>query len=63
MGNASEEILALARRRGWAITASNDEDGVALAIEEVLSRQPVTQDAEGNGDEEIAGLSVVEFAQ
>jgi hydroxymethylpyrimidine pyrophosphatase-like HAD family hydrolase len=63
MGNASEEILALARRRGWVITASNDEDGVALAIEGVLSRQPVVQDAEGNGDEEIAGLSVVEFAQ
>ena len=36
MANASEEILALARRRGWEVTASNDDDGVALAIEEVL---------------------------
>jgi len=63
MGNASEEILALARRRGWAITSSNDEDGVAVAIEEVLRRQPAAQGAEGNREEQNAGLSMVEFAQ
>ncbi len=36
MANASEEMLALARERAWELTASNDEDGVALAVEEVL---------------------------
>ena len=61
MANASEEILTLARRRGWEITASNDDDGVALAVEEIL-RQGM-QDAEGNGEEEIAASTVVEFAQ
>src|ERR1700726_1265434 len=32
MGNASEEL----RGRGWAVTASNDQNGVAAAIEQVL---------------------------
>ena len=63
MANASGEILALARRRGWALTATNDEDGVALAIEEVLRRQPGVQGTEGNAEEQIAGFSMVEFAQ
>jgi hypothetical protein len=63
MGNASEEMLALARGRGWELTASNDDDGVALAVEEVLRQAPATQDAEGNGDKDIAGSAVVEFAQ
>ncbi len=40
MANASEEVRALARRRGWELTASNDDDGVALAVEEVV-RQAV----------------------
>jgi Cof subfamily protein (haloacid dehalogenase superfamily) len=63
MGNASAEIRALAERRGWQVTASNDEDGVALAIEEVLRRQAGEQDAEGNGEEAIACGHVVQFAQ
>jgi Cof subfamily protein (haloacid dehalogenase superfamily) len=63
MANSGEEVLALARRRGWEITASNDDDGVALAVEEVVRRAPAMQDAEGNGDEAIAGSTVVEFAQ
>jgi len=32
MGNASEEL----RSRGWAVTASNDQNGVAAAVEQVL---------------------------
>jgi Cof subfamily protein (haloacid dehalogenase superfamily) len=32
MGNASNEL----RRNGWTVTASNDENGVAAAIEQVL---------------------------
>jgi hypothetical protein len=64
MANASEEILSLAMRRGWEVTASNDDDGVALAVEEVVRQRLARQDAEGNGDDtEIAGNAVVEFAQ
>jgi Cof subfamily protein (haloacid dehalogenase superfamily) len=63
MANASEEMLALALRRGWEVTASNDDDGVALAVEEVVRRALATQDIDGNGDEAIAGSAVVEFAQ
>jgi len=63
MANASEEMLALALRRGWEVTASNDNDGVALAVEEVVRRALATQDIDGNADEAIAGNAVVEFAQ
>ena len=63
MANASQEMLALAERGGWEVTTSNDEDGVAVAVEEVLRQRSTTQDAEGNGVEEIAGSPVVEFAQ
>jgi Cof subfamily protein (haloacid dehalogenase superfamily) len=48
MANSCPELLAMASGRGWERTASNDEDGVALAIEELLS--------------EVA-VPVVEFAQ
>jgi Cof subfamily protein (haloacid dehalogenase superfamily) len=61
MANASQEVLALAQHRGWELSASNDEDGVALAVEEVL--RSVTQDAEGNSEEEIAASPMVQFAQ
>jgi Cof subfamily protein (haloacid dehalogenase superfamily) len=63
MANAGQEVLALAQSRGWELTASNDDDGVALAVEGVLRRRPALQDVEGNGVEEISGSSVVEFAQ
>jgi hypothetical protein len=63
MANAGEEVLALAMRRGWEVTASNDDDGVALAVEEVIRQTLAKRDAEGNGVEEIAGNAVVEFAQ
>ncbi len=36
MGNAPAELLAMARERGWTVTATNDEDGVAKAIWPVL---------------------------
>jgi hydroxymethylpyrimidine pyrophosphatase-like HAD family hydrolase len=63
MANASEEVQALAIRRGWEVTASNDDDGVALAVEGVVRQTLARQDAEGNGHEEIAGNAVVQFAQ
>jgi Cof subfamily protein (haloacid dehalogenase superfamily) len=63
MANANQELLALAEHRGWEFTASNDEDGVALAVEAALRQRPLTQDAEGNDAEEIAAGAVVQFAQ
>jgi len=63
MANASEEMLALARQQGWAITASNDDDGVALAVEEVLRQAPRLQHGQGNREEQVAAAAVVEFAQ
>jgi Cof subfamily protein (haloacid dehalogenase superfamily) len=63
MANASQEVRQLAQRRGWEITASNDDDGVAVAVEEVVRQQLENQDAEGNGEEAIADSPVVQFAQ
>jgi Cof subfamily protein (haloacid dehalogenase superfamily) len=63
MANANSALLDLAPSRGWEMTASNDDDGVAVAVEEVLRRQAETQDAEGNGNQGIADSSMVEFAQ
>ncbi len=37
MGNASQELKV----RGWPVTLSNDENGVAAAIEQVLGKKPV----------------------
>lgn len=42
MANAPEPLLRLTRERGWEITASNEEDGVAAAIEAVLLGEPVS---------------------
>jgi Cof subfamily protein (haloacid dehalogenase superfamily) len=39
MGNACDELKA----QGWAVTLSNDENGVAAAIEQVLSSAPRAQ--------------------
>ena len=36
MGNAPPELQQIGLREGWEQTARNDEDGVALVIEEVL---------------------------
>ena len=37
MGNACDEL----KSRGWPVTGSNDENGVAAAVEQVLAREPV----------------------
>lgn len=37
MANAGPELLAVAEARGWERAATNDQDGVALAIDAVLS--------------------------
>jgi hydroxymethylpyrimidine pyrophosphatase-like HAD family hydrolase len=36
MANAPEELKAMAQRQGWVVAPSNDEDGVAVAIEAAL---------------------------
>jgi len=37
MGNAPVELLSIARERGWQITASNDQNGVAEALLSAIS--------------------------
>ena len=59
MGNASDGMLAHAADRGWTITATNDADGVAMAVEAVVRRQHY----ESNDIAEKAIAGVVEFAQ
>jgi Cof subfamily protein (haloacid dehalogenase superfamily) len=58
MANAGDELLLLSQQRGWEIAASNDEDGVAQSIEELLR-----QDDQGNEVDKNASSTVVEFAQ
>jgi hydroxymethylpyrimidine pyrophosphatase-like HAD family hydrolase len=41
MANAPDDLKALAATSGWSVVPSNDEDGVAVAIESVLSQVPV----------------------
>jgi len=41
MSNAPDDLKALACASGWTVVPSNDEDGVAVAIESVLSQVPV----------------------
>jgi hydroxymethylpyrimidine pyrophosphatase-like HAD family hydrolase len=37
MGNATEELHALASVRGWRIGPTNCEDGVAVMLEEAVA--------------------------
>ncbi|MEO6982318.1 MAG: HAD family hydrolase [Edaphobacter sp.] len=37
MGNAPEDLAAVAKERGWMLAARHDEDGVARAIEALLA--------------------------
>ena len=41
MSNAPEDLKQLARERGWTIGPSNDEDGVAHAIESAIQSRPL----------------------
>ena len=41
MSNAPDDLKALASTSGWTLVPSNNEDGVAVAIESVLSQVPV----------------------
>jgi Cof subfamily protein (haloacid dehalogenase superfamily) len=39
MGNAAQELRTMAKMRGWKQTQPNDEDGVAIVLENLLKRQ------------------------
>jgi hydroxymethylpyrimidine pyrophosphatase-like HAD family hydrolase len=41
MSNAPADLIALAHTSGWTIAPSNDQDGVAVAIEAALAQVPV----------------------
>jgi hydroxymethylpyrimidine pyrophosphatase-like HAD family hydrolase len=41
MSNAPDDLKTLAAASGWSVVPSNDEDGVAVAIESALSQVPV----------------------
>jgi hydroxymethylpyrimidine pyrophosphatase-like HAD family hydrolase len=43
MGNAPEDLKAMAAERGWVMGLRHEEDGVAEAIEAVLNGLPVTR--------------------
>ncbi len=47
MANASEELRAMARLRGWKLAPSNDDDGVAVVLERVLRNgyQPASNES------------------
>jgi Cof subfamily protein (haloacid dehalogenase superfamily) len=48
MGNAHPDLQETAALRGWELAARNDEDGVALVIEDVLENMQATEaDREG----------------
>jgi len=40
MGNASHELRALAKTRGWKQAPPNDDDGVAVVLEAALKQRP-----------------------
>jgi len=39
MGNAAEELRAMAKMRGWNQAPPNDQDGVAVVLEEVIAKR------------------------
>lgn len=40
MGNAARELRAMARLRGWKQAPSNDRNGVAVVLEEIIAKVP-----------------------
>lgn len=49
MANAAPELARMARARGWQFTATNDEDGVARVLEQIIESAagvPAVQSAE-----------------
>ena len=46
MSNAPEDLKDFARRRGWPIGPSNDEDGVAIVIDAAIAQSAATKTPE-----------------
>ncbi len=38
MGNAAAELRAMAKKRGWELAPSNDQDGVAVVLEAAVAK-------------------------
>jgi hydroxymethylpyrimidine pyrophosphatase-like HAD family hydrolase len=53
MGNAGEELQTLGRRHGWAVTLSNDDDGVAETLEPLIRSAQESQSAGNNPTPEV----------
>lgn len=53
MGNAGEELQILAGRHGWAITLSNDDDGVAETLEPLIRSAQEVRSAGNNAASEV----------
>jgi hypothetical protein len=45
MGNAAQELRTMAKVRGWKQAPSNDQEGVAVILEEIVSRQTASAGA------------------
>jgi hypothetical protein len=57
MGNAGEELQTIGRRHGWAVTLSNDEDGVAATLEPLIRNAREASALEASAQEGQAGNS------
>ncbi len=62
MANGSEEMLAMAQQRGWEITASNDQDGVALAVESAVREAAQAAAPDSNPDQAESEDTILEWA-
>jgi hypothetical protein len=56
MGNAGEEMRALAAQRGWPVIQSNDEDGVARMLEPLIRDAQQARSADNRGPEVVAAV-------
>ena len=43
MGNAVVELRAMAEKHGWRQALPNDEDGVAVVLEEAIAQRATTE--------------------
>jgi len=44
MGNATADLRAMAKTRGWKLTQPNDEDGVAVVLEAAVTQRSNVND-------------------
>jgi hypothetical protein len=53
MGNAGAELQTLGRRHGWAVTLSNDDDGVAETLEPLIRSAQESRSAGNDSTPEV----------